>query len=143
MTNQEIYDAFGSPTFRFSTVSESEKLVHWVKKGGGFMRAKNPNGTKFFAGLFCSDNEAAEIIESIEEAILNNADDKKIKKLCVKLDKCMPIIEGVKYVMTLKMAYYLVRTHRPMDDIYFVDEHSNEKVYDMRLREFVSGRYAS
>ncbi len=143
MTNKEVYDVSGGSTFHFSTVSDSEKLVHWVATGGGFMRARNPNGIKFFAGKFNSDSEAAKIIESVEEAILNNADDKEIKKLCVRLDKCMPIIEGVKYVMTLKMAYYLTRTHRSMDDIYFVDEHSNEKVYDMRLREFVSGRYAS
>ncbi|MBP5634695.1 hypothetical protein J6X09_03320 [Candidatus Saccharibacteria bacterium] len=144
MTNQEIFDVSpGRATFNFSHVRESEKLIHWVASGGGFARPRNPDGTEFFIGKFYSDHDAAGIIEAVEEAILNGANDDEIKELCVKLDECMPIIEGVKYAMSLEMAYYLVRTHRPMDDIYFIDVHSDSGHRDTRLREFVSGRYAA
>ena len=144
MTNEEIYEmSHGTAVCSFSTIKESEQLVHWVSNGGGFMRLANPNGGEFFAAIFPSDNEAFEVIDAIKESILNGGDDESLKNLCVKLDECLPIIDGIKYVMAPELAYYLVRTHRPMDDIYFYENKSTDKKYDRRLIEYVSGKYAA
>ena len=144
MTNKEIYDVSGgSYDFNFSAIDDNEKLVHWIIDGGGLMRAENPNGSKFYAGTFPSDRNAFDIIEGVRKSVMSGGDDDALKKLCVKLEKSLPIIDGIKYVMTLEQAYYLARTHRPMDDIYFVEDVSTEEVYDVRFVEYVSGRYAS
>ena len=144
MTNEEIYEISGfNGSFCFSTIGESEQLVRWVDEGGGFMRLANPNGSKFFAAISHLDNDAFEAVEAIKESILNDGDDESFKELCVKLDECLPVIDGIKYVMTSELAYFLARTHRPMDDIYFYENKSTDGKYDVRLMEYVSGRYAS
>lgn len=108
------------------------------------MRAKNPSGIEFFVGTFAKDRDAFSYLLAIKAAVLNGVDgDEGFKKLCAQLDECLPIIEGVKYVLPLELAYYLVRTHRPMDDIYFYQKKSPELPYDMEIVEFASGRYAS
>ena len=142
MTNEEIYDVSGgSDEFDLSNIKESEKLVHLVMLGGeGFNRTKNPNGSEFFMGTFLSDSEACNAIHSLERAILDCASCEIINELCVKLDKCLPIIDGIKYVMDLNEAFYLSKTDRPMNDIYFYDGNFTDNVI---LKEYISGRYAS
>ena len=142
MTNEEIYDVSGgSDEFDLSNIKESEKLVHLVMLGGeGFNRTKNPNGSEFFMGTFLSDSEACNAIRSLERAILDCASDEIINELCAKLDKCLPIIDGIKYVMDLNEAFYLSKTHRPMGDIYFYNGNFTDNVI---LVEYTSGRFAS
>ena len=142
MTNQEIYDVSGGNAgFDMSHIKESQKLVHLVMLGGeGFNTTKNPNGSEFFMGTFLSDSEACGVIHSLERAILDCADDEIINELCAKLDKCLPIIDGIKYVMDLNEAFYLSKTHRPMDDVYC---YYGDFFCGVWLIEYTSGRYAS
>ncbi len=143
MTNKEIYESSGHAFFDFANVRESEKLVHWVKQGGGFMRVKNPNGCEFFVGKFSSDNEAAEAIESIKASIKNDVKDQAINEATAILDCSMPVINGIRYVLNHEDAYYLARAHRPMDDILVISEEVIEHKICLRLLEYNSGKYAS
>jgi hypothetical protein len=141
MTNEEIYDVSGgSDDFDVSNIEKSEKLVHWISLFEGFYNVKNSNGSKFFLGTFSSDVEAHKAIHSVMAAIMNDYGDEEINELCVKLDKCLPMVDGIKYVMSLEEAYYLSKTHRSMDDIYF---HEGALHLGAPLMEYASGRFAS
>ena len=143
MSLEDICNVHGHATFCTITDDEIETLFHRVRNSNGFQRISNPNGHKFFAAIFQNDKEAAKIIQSIKEHVQKNEFGDEFNQLSQELSEKMPIIEGTRYALTFDQAFYLMQSHRPMDDIYVMFEQQMGDRRETVLIKYTTGEYAS
>ena len=143
MSLEDICNVHGHATFCTITDEELESLVHHVRDTNGFGRIHNPGNHDFFLGIFDNDKKAARIIESIKECVLNRDFGDKFLQLSLELDWVMPRIEGTRYALTFEQAFYLMQSHRPMDDIYVMLEQQMGDRRETVLIKYTTGEYAS
>ena len=143
MTLEDICSVHGHASFCTITDEELKILAHRVRDTNGFQRISNPNGHEFFAGIFKNDKEAAKIIQSIKEHVQKNEFGDEFNQLSQELSAMMPIIEGTRYALTFDQAFYLMHSHRPMDDIYVMFEQQMGDRHETVLIKYTTGEYAS
>jgi len=142
MSLEEICKIHGRATFFKITDEQLKSLVHLVRDENGRGYIFNPNNHDIFAGTFRNDKAAALIIQSIKKCVQENDFGDKFNELSQELSEKMPTIEGTRYALSFEQAFYVAKTHRPMDDIYVIHEQQTSDDHQTVLIKYISGEYA-